>query len=173
MGCHALLQEIFPTQGSNPGLPHCRWIVYHLSHQGSPRILKWVYPFSRESSQPRNRARVSCATGGFFTSWATTGTSLVRALITFYLKHVMVPSSFPWFLSLFPNPTDIQPLQSSSYSSVRPIHFLAWKLPVPPSSYKVAHNIFWQIWPHISQWPGGNPVFLMYPSNHASNHFSH
>ena len=32
---HALLQGIFPTQGSNPGLPHCRWILYHLSHQGS------------------------------------------------------------------------------------------------------------------------------------------
>ena len=45
MGCHALLQGIFPTQGSNPGLPHCRWIPYHLSHQGSPRILKWV-PYS-------------------------------------------------------------------------------------------------------------------------------
>ena len=32
--CHALLQEIFPTQGLNPGLPHCRQILYHLSHQG-------------------------------------------------------------------------------------------------------------------------------------------
>ena len=30
--CHALLQGIFPTQGSNPGLPHCRQILYHLSH---------------------------------------------------------------------------------------------------------------------------------------------
>ena len=29
---HALLQGIFPTQGLNPGLPHCRWIPYHLSH---------------------------------------------------------------------------------------------------------------------------------------------
>ena len=35
MGCHALLQRIFPTQGLNPGLPHCWWILYHLSHQGS------------------------------------------------------------------------------------------------------------------------------------------
>ena len=35
VGCHALLQGIFPTQGSNPGLPHCRRILYHLSHQGS------------------------------------------------------------------------------------------------------------------------------------------
>ena len=33
--CHALLQGIFPIQGLNPGLPHCRWILYHLSHQGS------------------------------------------------------------------------------------------------------------------------------------------
>ena len=33
--CHFLLQEIFPTQISNPGLPHCRQMLYHLSHQGS------------------------------------------------------------------------------------------------------------------------------------------
>jgi len=33
MGCHFLLQKIFPTQGSNPGLPHCRQMLYHLSHQ--------------------------------------------------------------------------------------------------------------------------------------------
>ena len=56
VSCHALLQEIFPTQGSNSGLPNCRQIIYHLSHQGSPRILKWVaYPFSRETSQLRNQ----------------------------------------------------------------------------------------------------------------------
>ena len=36
VGCHALLQEIFPTQGSNWGLPHCSLILYHLSHQGRP-----------------------------------------------------------------------------------------------------------------------------------------
>ena len=36
VGCHALLQGIFPTQGLNPGLPHCRQVLYHLSHQGSP-----------------------------------------------------------------------------------------------------------------------------------------
>ena len=33
--CHALFQGIFPTQGVNPGLPHCRQILYHLSHQRS------------------------------------------------------------------------------------------------------------------------------------------
>ena len=43
VGCHALLQGIVPTQGSNPGLLHCRWIRYHLSHQGSPHILFNIY----------------------------------------------------------------------------------------------------------------------------------
>ena len=67
----SLLQEIFPTQGSNPGLLHCRRILYQLSHEGSPRILEWVaYPFSSGSSQPRNWTGVSCIAGGFFTNWA-------------------------------------------------------------------------------------------------------
>ena len=72
VGCHALLHGIFPTQGLNPGLPHCRWILYRLSHQGNPRLLGWVaYAFSRGSSQPKNQTRVSCIAGGFSTSWAT------------------------------------------------------------------------------------------------------
>ena len=51
MGSLSLLHGIFPTQGSNPGLSHCRQIVYQLSHKGSPRILEWVaYPFSRGSN---------------------------------------------------------------------------------------------------------------------------
>ena len=41
-GCHTLRQGIFPTQGSNPGLLHCRQILYHLSHQGSPYV--YIYP---------------------------------------------------------------------------------------------------------------------------------
>ena len=36
VGSLSLLQGIFPTQGSNPGLPHCRLILYPLSHRGSP-----------------------------------------------------------------------------------------------------------------------------------------
>ena len=49
VGCHALLQGIFPIQGSNPGLPHCRQILYHLSHQGSPNFVKLII-------KPRNCA---------------------------------------------------------------------------------------------------------------------
>ena len=60
LGCHALLQGIFPTHGLNPRFPHCGWILYRLSHQESPRILGWVaYPFSRGSSQPRNFYQLS------------------------------------------------------------------------------------------------------------------
>ena len=46
--CHFLLQGIFPTQGSNPGLPHCRQTLYRLSHQGS--LEGW-----RQSSEGRSR----------------------------------------------------------------------------------------------------------------------
>ena len=65
-GSLSLLQGIFSTQGLNPGLPHCRWILYQLSHKGSPRTLEWVaFPFSRGSSQPRDRTQVSCTAGRF------------------------------------------------------------------------------------------------------------
>ena len=97
VGSLSLLQGIFPTQGSNPGLPHCRWILYQLSNhaaaaakslQSCPTlcnpmdytihgilqagILEWAaFPFSRGSSRPRDRTQVSCIAGRFFTSWAT------------------------------------------------------------------------------------------------------
>ena len=75
VGCHALLPRIFPTQGLNPDLLHCRPILYHLSYQGSTRILEWIaYHFSRGSSQYsqyRDGARVSCTVGRVFTIWAT------------------------------------------------------------------------------------------------------
>ena len=55
-----------PRDRTQPGLLHCRRILFQLSHQGSPRILEWVaYPFSRGSSQPRNWTRVSCILGRF------------------------------------------------------------------------------------------------------------
>ena len=54
MGSLSLFQGIFLTQGSNPGLPHCRWILYQLSHKGYPlhkntgvgslSLLQWIFP---------------------------------------------------------------------------------------------------------------------------------
>ena len=87
VGSLSLLQGIFPPQGSNPGLPHCRQILYQLSHKGSPRILRWVaYPFSSRSSPPRNQTGVSCTAGGFFTNWATR-----EALLSVYKPWVFNP----------------------------------------------------------------------------------
>ena len=71
VGSLSLLQGISPTQGSNPGLSLCRWILYQMNNKGSPRILEWVaYPFSSGSSWPRNWTGVSCIAGRFFTNWA-------------------------------------------------------------------------------------------------------
>ena len=51
--CHVILWGIFPTQGSHPALPHCRWILYCLSRQGSSRKLEWVdYPSPGDPPDP-------------------------------------------------------------------------------------------------------------------------
>ena len=63
VGSLSLLQGIFPTQESYWGLPHCRWILYQLSHKGSPRILEWVgYPLSRGifPTQESNQSLLHC-----------------------------------------------------------------------------------------------------------------
>ena len=52
-----------PHQGSHPGLPQCRWILYHLSHQQSPEC--WAYPFPRVSSWPMKQTGVSSVAGRF------------------------------------------------------------------------------------------------------------
>ena len=90
VGSLSLLQGIFPTQGSNWGLPHCRWILYQLSHQGSPRILEWVaYPSSSGSSQARSWTGVSCIAGGFFTNWA-------KVVLNFNTLIFKEGELFPW-----------------------------------------------------------------------------
>ena len=94
MRCHALLQGIFPAQGSNPGLLHWRQILYHLSHKERPRIREWVaYPSSRGFSQPRNWTGVSCslvdandqagleAIGYFLNSWKINSALLYTIVI--------------------------------------------------------------------------------------------
>ena len=96
----SLLQGIFPTQGMNSGLPHCRQILYQLSHKGSPSILEWVaYPFSSRSSPPRNRTRVSCIAGRFFTSRA-----IKKALICLMLQFVLFGFVYLCWLGHFKDP---------------------------------------------------------------------
>ena len=85
-----LLQGIFLTQGSNPGVPHFKQILYQLSYKGSPRILEWgAYPFSSGSSWPRNLTGVFCIAGIFFTNWPIRETLYQNLSITwsFFLEN--------------------------------------------------------------------------------------
>ena len=84
MGCHALLQGIFPTQGLNPDLPHCRWILYWLSHQGLGAVKKWW-------------------TGNFLVvQWLGLGTFAVRAVVQSLVGelkfHVLHGHEIRWLL---------------------------------------------------------------------------
>ena len=51
VGCHSLLQGIFPTHGLNLGLLHRRWMLYRLSHQRNPCTLQWGRSLSIQSTQ--------------------------------------------------------------------------------------------------------------------------
>ena len=98
VGSLSLLQGIFPTQRWNPGLPHCKWILYQLGYKGSPRILEWVaYPLSSGSSWPRNWTGVSCIAGRFFTSWAIREAPIKRwgSSLT-DISHIQWNTTHPW-----------------------------------------------------------------------------
>ena len=88
VGCHFLLQGIFPTQGWNPGLPHCRQTLCHLSHQGSP------YQLSDQirSDQSLNHVRL------FATPWtlalqASLSITNSRSLLRFMSIESVMPSN--------------------------------------------------------------------------------
>ena len=117
VGSLSLLQGIFPTQGWNPGLLHCRWILNQLSHKGSPRIFGWVaYPVSSRSSWPRNQTRVSCIAGRVFTNWA-----IKEALISIeYALCIKWPKywSFSFSISLFNEYSGLIPLKLTGLISL-------------------------------------------------------
>ena len=70
--CHSLLQGIFLTQRSNVGLLHCRWILYHPSHQGSPIFLpyfllvKWSHSVMSNSLWPHDCSLPDSSVHGIF-----------------------------------------------------------------------------------------------------------
>ena len=104
VGSHSLLQGISPTKGSNPGLPHCRQILYQLSHKGSPRLLEWVAnPFSSRSSWPRNWTGVSCISDRFFTNWTIREIleqhNLFSEILLFLFKNGQkLAATLPWHM---------------------------------------------------------------------------
>ena len=65
VGCHALLQGIFPTQGLNLGLLHCKQILYHLS-QHLREVVCWVPKVNGDVSFPKKMQWRTQAYGGLF-----------------------------------------------------------------------------------------------------------
>ena len=95
VGSFSLLQGIFPTQGSKPDLPHCRQILYQLSHRESPKMLQWVVsPFSH-SLRPH----------GVHSAWNSPGEntgvashSILQRIYRGYTVHTLRPHGrySPW-----------------------------------------------------------------------------
>ena len=98
VGYHALLQRIFPTQGSNPGLLHCRRILCHLSHQGSLwpflRVGKAVSDVWDSDSNPAH----PCELGQLLSFCASL--SWCRDMISFSLGVYLGRSTFTFYLQL-------------------------------------------------------------------------
>ena len=94
VGSLLFLQGIFPTQGLNQSLPHCRRILYQLSHKGSSRVLEWVaYPFSRGSSRPRSWTGVSCITDSLPTElWGKPMYTLKTRIKIYITSFIMDPN---------------------------------------------------------------------------------
>ena len=82
VGNLSLLQRIFPTQGSNPGLLHCRCVLYHLSHKGSPRIPEWI-DLSLLQQIFSNRRLLHCR-------------QILYRAMSFPLKHKIMPFAATW-----------------------------------------------------------------------------
>jgi len=114
VGSLSFIQGIFPTQGSNPGLPHWKQILYQVSHKGSPRLLECIaYPFSSRFSQPRNPTGVSCIAGGFFINWAIREAPFI--CIVFLMPITNSSHTFQEFLGIiFTKINHCQSLISSS-----------------------------------------------------------
>ena len=105
VGCHFLLQGIFLTQGSNPGLPHCRQTLYCLCHQGSPNtgmgslsLLQKLFP-----TQEWNQGLLHCRRISFFfffTNWAVRE-ALSKFLINCEYRIMIFKGSRAMFIFLW------------------------------------------------------------------------
>ena len=101
VGCYFLLRRIFLTQELNPGFLHCRWILYWLSHQGSPVEPTWYWHGMKNLCEMSNQWLPA-----HFSKSRHTG-----------LEHRTQDSQAVWIS-----------LQHSTYVNLRQIHFLSWSV---------------------------------------------
>ena len=109
--CHFLLQGIFPTQESNPGLPHCRQMLYRLSHQG--RLIRHESSVNNQPVYWCNQLCLSQAPWLQTWAWLSPDTNTWHCLCLRVCKHWVVVSSSEsqlaceiaesfWFISVIP-----------------------------------------------------------------------
>ena len=87
VGCHAFFKRIFVTQGSNPGLPHCRWVLYYLSLQGTPARFLCPWDSLSKNSGERNHSLLQ----GIFTTKGSSQGLLHFRRILYQLSHKESP----------------------------------------------------------------------------------
>ena len=103
VGCHALLQEVFPTQGLNPGLPHCRQIIYPLSPQGNPKKAQYSV------SSVQSLSRVQHATPWTAAHQASLSITNSRSLLKLMSIESVMPSNHLILCHLLLLPPSILP----------------------------------------------------------------
>ena len=107
VGSLSLLQGIFPTQGSNPGLPHCRWILYQLSHKCADHQKFRFHPSPYSwSPLPISSPSHLFLSGNHYSLCPCVCFYLVIHLFCFFLNFLNIPHEwnhtvfvFPWLTS--------------------------------------------------------------------------
>ena len=126
VGCHVLLQGIFPTQGSNPGLLHHRLILYHLSRQGSP----FCSPTYSKMQKARLVPFLPQLCNQLFLLWTPFSFFLKKKIIIYFF--------FLFFFSIFLNFI----FKLYNIVLVSPIQYL--------KSFKKNNYLLWLLWVFIA-----------------------
>ena len=108
VGCHVFLQGIFPTQGSNPGLLHCRRIPYPLSYQGSPNwgstcFLSWILI----------QMALCCSVIHWLNLWLPVAPTASRTHLPDPWRHLMIS---------FKSPFTMRPVAQIAAGTTLPLH---------------------------------------------------
>ena len=166
VGCRALLQWIFPTQGSNPGLLRCMLILYHLDHQGSP-----LQPVQFSWVQSLSRVRL-LATPWIAARQASLSITISRSSLKLMSIESVMPSSYlifcrPLFL-LPPIPPSIRVFSNESTLHTRWSKYWSFSFSIIPSKKHLGLISFRIDWLDLLAVQGTLKSLLQHHSSKAS-----
>ena len=130
---HALLQGIFPTQGLNPGLLHCRWILYCLSHQNSHTIFTAKKYFTMKKFFFSKSAQNSLVKSiDMYQSINCASTICMIKILIFFFAFCYI--GLPWQLGK----------ESTSMQEIL-VRFLGWEDPLEKGKSTLSSILAWRI----------------------------